>query len=225
MMWHPQDEDILRLPAPLLAQDEEGDDDDEDDEDEGEEPRGEEDEKLSEKVLKTRTILVSEPISDEVARKVYQQLLVLEAESAEKPITVLINSPGGEADSGFGIYDMLRFVQAPVRTIVAGLCASAAVMVFVAGEKGYRLSLPNSRFLLHQPSSQSFGQAADLKIASEEILKLRGRYNRIVAEITGKDLDQITRDADRDFWLGAAEALEYGLVDRVITKRSEVDHR
>ena len=220
MMWHPQDEEILRRPAPVLDHQDEDDDDDEFDE---EESRGEEDEKLSEKVLKTRTILVSEPISEELARTVYQQILVLEAESVEKPITVLINSPGGEADSGFGIYDMLRFTAAPVRTIVAGLCASAAVMVFLAGAKGQRLATPNSRFLLHQPSSQSFGQAADLKIASEEIVKLRGRYNRIVAEVTGKNLDQINHDADRDFWLNAPEALEYGLVDRVVGKRAEIE--
>ncbi len=219
MMWHPRDEEVLRRPAPIL----DCQDDDDDEEYEEEEARGDEDEKLSDKVLKTRTILVSEPISDELARKVYQQILVLEAESTEKPITVLINSPGGEADSGFGIYDMLRFTAAPVRTLVAGLCASAAVMVFLAGAKGYRMATPNSRFLLHQPSSQSFGQAADLKIASEEIVKLRGRYNRIVAEVTGKPLDQINHDADRDFWLNALEAVEYGLVDRVVGKRTEVD--
>ena len=219
MRWHPQDEEILHRPAPVLEQDE----DDDEDYDEEAETRGEEDEKLSEKVLKTRTILVSESISDELARKVYQQILVLEAESAEKPITVLINSPGGEADSGFGIYDMLHFTAAPVRTIVAGLCASAAVMVFLAGAKGFRLATPNSRFLLHQPSSQSFGQAADLKIASEEIVKLRKRYNGIVAEVTGKGLEQINHDADRDFWLNAVEAVEYGLVDRVVAKRTEID--
>ncbi len=192
------------------------------DEEEEEETRGEEDDKLTEKILKTRTILVSEAISDELARKVYQQLLVLEADSKDKPITVIINSPGGEADSGFGIHDMLKFVEVPVRTIVAGLCASAAVMIFLAGDRGNRYTLPGSRFLLHQPSSQSFGQASDLKIASEEILRLRERYNQIVAEVTGKTIDRINEDADRDFWLDAKEADAYGLVDKVITKRSEI---
>ncbi len=201
--------------------DEDPDGDPGDDEDEP--GRGEDDEKLQEKLLKTRTILLSEAITDEMARKVYQQILVLEADSREKPITVFINSPGGEADSGFGMFDMLRFVEMPVRTIVAGLCASAAVMVFLAGDKGSRFTLPNSRFLLHQPSSQSFGQASDLEIASAEILRLRERYNRVVSEVTGKDLELINKDADRDFWLTAPEALEYGLVDRVIGRRSEIE--
>lgn len=200
------------------------DDPDEDEEDEGEEERsGGDDDKLQEKVLKTRTVLVCESINDDLARKVYQQLLILEAESREKPITVLVNSPGGEADSGFGIYDMLRFVQMPVRTLVAGLCASAAVLVYLAGAEQQRYSLPHSRFLLHQPSSQSFGQASDLQIASQEILRLRDHYNRIVAELTGKDLKTITRDADRDFWMTAQEARDYGLVTRVITRRDEMD--
>ncbi len=218
MTWYPQDEQ-LPLTDPRLTEEE---DEDEDYEEE-ESSREDDDEKLTDKVLKTRTVLVSEAITDDLARKVYQQLLVLESESPEKPITVIINSPGGEADSGFGIYDMLRFVRAPVRTIVAGLCASAAIMVFLAGDKNYRLTLPNSRFLLHQPSSQSFGQASDLKIASEEILKLRSRYNQIVAAVTGKDIDTINADADRDFWMGATEAVDYGLVDRLITNRAEVE--
>ncbi|MBD3235720.1 MAG: ATP-dependent Clp protease proteolytic subunit [Candidatus Eisenbacteria bacterium] len=199
-------------------------DPEEDDDDEGEEERsGGDDDKLQEKVLKTRTVLVCESISDELARKVYQQLLILEAESREKPITVLVNSPGGEADSGFGIYDMLRFVGAPVRTLVAGLCASAAVLVFLAGDKRHRYSLPHSRFLLHQPSSQSFGQASDLQIASREILRLRDRYNRIVADLTGTDLETITRDSDRDFWMTAEEARDYGLVQQLIRERGEMD--
>jgi ATP-dependent Clp protease protease subunit len=213
MRWHRDDEELVRF-------DEEEPDDGE--EEEEEEHRGEEDDKLQEKMLKTRTILVSEAISDEIARKVYQQLIVLESDSREKPITVIINSPGGEADSGFGIHDMLRFVEMPVRTVVAGLCASAAIMVFLAGEKGKRFSLPNSRFLLHQPSTQSFGQATDLEIASTEILKLRERYNRIVADLTGKDLETINKDADRDFWLTASDAHDYGLVDHVITTRTEM---
>ncbi len=203
--------------------DDEDPDGDPDDDEEEEPGRGEDDEKLQEKLLKTRTILLSEAITDEVARKIFQQILVLEADSREKPITVIINSPGGEADSGFGMFDMLRFVEMPVRTIVAGLCASAAVMVFLAGDKGSRFTLPNSRFLLHQPSSQSFGQASDLEIASAEILRLRERYNHVVSEVTGKELELINKDADRDFWLTAPEALEYGLVDKVVSRRSEIE--
>ncbi|MCK4305099.1 MAG: ATP-dependent Clp protease proteolytic subunit [Candidatus Eisenbacteria sp.] len=214
MRWHRDEDELIRL-------DEEDPDEDEEEE-EQEDHRGEEDDKLQEKMLKTRTVLVSEAITDEVARKIFQQLLVLESDSKEKPITVVINSPGGEADSGFGIHDMLRFVEMPVRTLVAGLCASAAVIVFLAGDKGKRFSLPNSRFLLHQPSSQSFGQASDLEIASKEIAKLRERYNRIVADKTGRDIETITKDSDRDFWLSAKEAKEYGLVEHMVTHRSEI---
>jgi ATP-dependent Clp protease, protease subunit len=207
----------------LRAQEPDDEPDDEEEEEEEERKPADEDERLAEKVLKTRTILISEAITDELARRVFQQLLVLEAESREKPITVIINSPGGEADSGFGIYDMLRFVAPPVRTLVAGLCASAAVIIFLAGDKGERTSLPHSRFMMHQPSSASFGQASDLQIASAEILRLRERYNRIVAEIVGKDLDTIRRDADRDFWLSAEEARVYGLVDRLVERRADME--
>ncbi len=219
MKWQldPEEQRRLAEERPLR-----GEDEDEDEEEEDEEGRGEEDEKLQEKLLKTRTILISEPVSDDLARKVYQQLLILEAESHEKPITVIINSPGGEADSGFGIYDMLRFIEVPIRTLVAGLCASAAVMIFLGGDKGQRFSLPNSRFLLHQPSSQSVGQASDLQIASEEILRLRKRYNSIVADVTGKSVEKVDEDADRDFWMSSDQAADYKLVDGIITKRSEM---
>ena len=138
-------------------------------------------------------------------------------------ITVIINSPGGEADSGFGIYDMMRFVSCPMRTIVAGLDASAAVLVGLATDKENRYSLPNSRFLLHQPMAVSFGQASDLEIASTEILRLRDRYNQIIADGTGKDLDQVAADSDRDFWMNSSQALEYGLVSKIINSREEMD--
>lgn len=181
-----------------------------------------EDSKLTERFLKTRTILISEEISSEVAKRVYQNLVLLESQDTEKPITVIINSPGGEADSGFGIYDMLRFTPAPIRTIVAGLCASAAILIFIAAEEKDRLSLPHSRFLLHQPSSASFGQASDLEIAANEIIRLRDRYNELVSEATGKPIDQVAADADRDFWMAAPQALEYGLVKRIVTHRNEI---
>ncbi len=196
-----------------------------DPEDGGEEPAKEKEKdsgRLSSKLMKARSILVSEPISSHLAQKIYQQLLLLELDDPDKAITVFVNSPGGEADSGFGIYDMLRFVRPPIRTIVCGLCASAAVMVFLAGEKGQRLTLPNSRFLLHQPSSASMGQASDLEIASREILKLRERYNEIVALETGKKREQVDDDADRDFWMTASEAVDYGLANRVVTTRQEL---
>jgi len=212
MRWkRPEDEKLVRF-----------DEECEECEEEEEETSHEED-KFQEKMLKTRTILVSEAISDELAKKVYQQLLVLEADSKEKPITVIVNSPGGEADSGFGIYDMLRFVDIPIQTIVAGLCASAGVMVFLGGDDGKRFTLPNSRFLLHQPSSQSYGQASDLQIASEEIVRLREQYNKIVADVTGKDLETVTKDANRDFWLSATEAVDYGLAKKVVNSRQDIE--
>jgi ATP-dependent Clp protease protease subunit len=198
--------------------------DDEDEEEGGEEHKGKGGEpRLMAKFLRARTILVSESITSSLARRIYQNLILLEADDSERMITMVINSPGGEADTGFGIYDMVRFVRPPVRTLVAGLCASAAVMVFLAAPKEQRFSLPNSRFLLHQPSSANFGQASDLEIASREILKLRDRYNEIIAHETGRTLEKVTEDADRDFWMSAAEAQEYGLVQRVVTHRKELD--
>jgi ATP-dependent Clp protease, protease subunit len=217
MVWDPQE--LYRRER--LDEDPAQDEPEEEPEEEGAGADGED--RLQDKVLKTRTIMLSESISEELARKVYQQLIILEAESKEKPITLIINSPGGEADSGFGLYDMIRFVTPPVHTLVAGLCASAAIIVFLAGEKGWRMSLPNSRFMMHQPSSQTFGQASDLEIASNEIIRLRERYNRIVAEVTGKDPVLVSRDVDRDFWLGAEEARAYGLVERIVASRAEID--
>ena len=207
---------------PFKYDDDDDDEDDDDADEAAESTKKDEDPKLAEKFLKARTILVSEPISSALAKTFYQQLVLLENEDPKKVVTVIINSPGGEADAGFGMYDMLRFVTCPVRTIVAGLCASAAVMVFLGGDRGHRFSLPSSRFLLHQPSSQSFGQASDLEIASREILRLRDQYNRVVAEETGRTLEKVTEDADRDFWMSSGEAAEYGLVTKVVTHRGEM---
>ena len=210
---------------PRLDDDDDDEEEDDDDEEDVEQPQGKavDEGRMAEKFLKARTILISETITSEMARRVLQNLILFESEDPEKLITIILNSPGGEADTGFGIYDMIRFVRPPVRVIVSGLCASAAVMVFLAADRDHRLSLPNSRFLLHQPSSASFGQASDLEIASREILKLRDRYNEIVAHETGRTLERVTEDSDRDFWMSALEAKEYGLVTQVITKREELD--
>lgn len=173
--------------------------------------------------LKTRAVMVCQPIDDEIARKATQQILVLESKDPEAPITVYVNSPGGSADSGFALYDLLRFVTCPVRTVVNGLCASAAVLVYLGGRKGLRFSLPNSRFLLHQPRTHMTGHAADIQISAREILRLKNRYNEIVASETGKDAKKVAEDADRDFWLSATEAREYGLIDRIVTAKSEIE--
>lgn len=177
---------------------------------------------MMKRMLKTRSILVFEPISDKLARRVQNTLLLMQQDDEKAPITVYINSPGGSADSGFAIYDSLRFFKPPVRTVVNGLCASAAVMVYLAAPKERRTSLPNSRFLLHQPSTAAYGTASDIEINAEEIVKLRVRYNEIVGKECGKTMEQVTKDADRDFWMSPEEAHKYGLVGKVIKSFGEL---
>lgn len=179
--------------------------------------------RLQERLLEARTILVADEVSDELYRKVATSLILLERIDAKAPITLFVNSPGGSADSGFAIYDLLRFSTCPVRTVANGVVASAAVLIYLGAEKGQRHSLPNARFLLHQPSTMVRGQSSDIDIAAKEIVKLRRRYNEIVAETTGKALDLVEKDSDRDFWLGPSEAKEYGLVDRIVKTRAELD--
>jgi ATP-dependent Clp protease protease subunit len=174
-------------------------------------------------LVRSRTLMITGPINDALARYVSGRLLIMEAEHPEKPITVFINSPGGSADSGFAIYDMLRFVAPPIRTICNGLCASAAILVLLATEKKNRFSLPESRFLIHQPSTFGMGTASDLDITAREIIKLRERYNKIIAQQTGKAMEKILSDSQRDFWLNAKEASDYGLVHGIVTARSEID--
>jgi len=191
---------------------------------EGEEERRERiEDKLVERLIRKRTVLISRTISDVTAERVIASLILMEEEDPTKPITVYINSPGGAADSGFAIYDVLRFMQPQVRTVCSGLCASAAIIIFLAADQGQRYSLPNSRFLLHQPFTSAWGQATDLQITAKQILKLKDRFNSIVAEATGKSVEQISEDANRDFWLSAQEALEYRIVDKIITSRMEIE--
>jgi ATP-dependent Clp protease protease subunit len=187
-----------------------------------EQEKEEKEENFGKRLLKARVIMISEPISDKLARSVATQCIVMQEESMTSPITIYINSPGGSADSGFAIFDLLRFVSPPIRTICTGLCASAAVLIFLAPPKEARFTLLNSRFLLHQPSTSLFGTASDIEINAHEIIKLRERYNTIVATETNKKLEQVTQDADRDFWLSATEALEYGLVGKVIHSFKEI---
>lgn len=178
---------------------------------------------LERHLIESRTLLVSGPITDRLARHCAERLFVMEARDAEKPITVIINSPGGSADSGFAIYDLLRFVRPPIRTVVNGLCASAGILVHLAGDRGSRFCLPESRFMIHQPSTAGQGTASDLDITAREVIKLRERYVRIIAEGTGRDPERILEDARRDFWLNGEEAKKYGLVDRVVRERAEME--
>ena len=172
---------------------------------------------LQNEILDSRTIIISEEVSPELAKKVFQQLVILNRRSEKDPVYVYINSPGGCADSGFAIYDMLRYFKAPVITICSGLCASAAVMIYLGADKGKNYSLHNSRFLLHQPSTGIRGSASDIEITADEINKIRERYDGVVSEITGKTKKQVAADADRDFWMSAQEAKKYGLVSKIIT--------
>jgi len=171
----------------------------------------------------TRTIVIAKEVDRDLMNKVTNNLLYLEHIDPQKPITVFVNSPGGDADSGFAIYDVMKFVESPVSTVVAGLCASAGVIIFLGGDKGQRVSTPHSRFLIHQPSTGAQGQTSDIEITAKEIIKTRDRYNRVVAEETGIVADKIVKDANRDFWLSASEAVEYGLVDRIAASRNELN--
>ena len=177
---------------------------------------------LALKLLETRTVIISEGISEELARKVISQLLLLEAQDASKPIKIFVNSPGGSADSGFAIFDMLRFVKPPVTMIGMGLVASAAAIILLAAPRERRVGLPNSHYLIHQPMSGTRGVATEIEIHAKEIEKLRAKINRLIADETGQPIDKVQKDTDRDYWMNAEEAVGYGLLSRTIRTRSEL---
>ncbi|MCB8945456.1 MAG: ATP-dependent Clp protease proteolytic subunit [Ardenticatenaceae bacterium] len=177
--------------------------------------------RFNEKLLETRTITIFGEINMKLAQVVTQQLLILAADSDE-PIKIFINSPGGHVESGDTIFDMIRFVDAPVKIIGTGWVASAGALIYAAVPKENRYSLPNTRFLLHQPMGGARGQAADIAIEAEEILKMRRRLNQIFADQTGQPLEKVERDTDRNFWMSANQAKEYGLVGHIINSGSEV---
>jgi len=177
---------------------------------------------LTEKFLKTRQILLSGEINKDLAEKIVRQLLILEADS-DKPLYIYIDSPGGDVDAGFAIFDMIRFVKVPVVLIGMGLVASAAALVLLAVPKERRLGLPNSHYLIHQPMSGMKGVATEIEIHAQELAKTRSKLNKLIASETGKPIDQVAKDTDRDYWLNAEEALQYGLLSRIITKRTDVE--
>lgn len=179
-------------------------------------------EQLMQKFLNTRQIILSGEVNKELAEKVIRQLLILEADSASKPIYVYIDSPGGDVDAGFAIFDMIRFIKPPVYTIGMGLVASAGALILLAASKNYRLGLPNSHYLIHQPLSGIKGVATDIEIHAKEIEKIRAKINALIAEETGKDVDEVAKDTDRDYWLSADEAVNYGLILQVIKTRSDL---
>jgi ATP-dependent Clp protease protease subunit len=172
-------------------------------------------------LFKSRTVLVFGEIDMRLAERVTAQMTALAAES-DAPIRMLINSPGGHVESGDTIHDMIRFCGAPVTVIGTGWVASAGAHIFLGAEKERRLCLPNTRFLLHQPAGGMRGQASDIQIEAEQIIRMRDRVNRMIAEETGQTVDKIVKDTQRNFWMNAEEAVEYGIVSRIIKNTSEV---
>jgi len=173
------------------------------------------------KMLKTRTILLSGEINKNLAERTIRQLILLE-DMGDDPIRIFIDSPGGDADAGYAIFDMIRFIRPPVWTIGMGLVASAAAIIQLASPKERRLGLPNSHYLIHQPLSGIRGVATDIEIHARELDKLRDKINRLIAEETGVNREQVEKDTDRDYWMNAEDAVKYGLISRVISRRDEL---
>jgi ATP-dependent Clp protease, protease subunit len=184
--------------------------------------RGERDWDLFSRLLKDRIIFLGSEVNDDVANIIIAQLLVLEGEDPDKEITMYINSPGGVITSGLAIYDTMQYVRCPVSTVCLGQAASMGAVLLAAGSKGRRRCLPNSRVMIHQPHGGARGQATDIEIQAREILYVRARLNEILAKHTGVSIDRIQSDTERDRFLSAAEAKEYGLVDEVIAHRKTV---
>lgn len=186
--------------------------------------RGERAFDLYSRLLKEHIIFLGTPIDDTVANLICAQLLHLESENPDKDINIYINSPGGDINALFAIYDTMQYIKPDITTICFGQAASAAAVLLAAGTKGKRLALPHARILIHQPYAQAGGQATDIELAAKEILRLRTELEEILAAHTGQPVEKIHRDTDRDFVMTAAEAKEYGIIDEVITARTVVDN-
>ncbi len=183
--------------------------------------RGERSYDIYSRLLKERIIFLGEEVTDVSASIVIAQLLFLEAEDPEKDIQIYINSPGGSVTAGFAIYDTMRYIKCDVSTICVGLAASMGAFLLAGGTKGKRLALPNAEIMIHQPSGGTQGQATEIEITAKHILKTKQRLNEILSANTGQDIETVSRDTDRDNWMSAEEAKEYGLIDMVISSRSE----
>ena len=178
---------------------------------------------LATKMLQTRTIIISQQVNSELTQKVLGQILLLEQEDPEAPVTVFINSPGGEMFSGYAIFDTLRFISCPITTIVAGFAASMGSILSLAADKGRRFAMPQAKILIHQPLLMGYqGRAADCEIQAREILKTREHLINLYCEYTGRDYDEIKQAIDRDNWFTAEEALDFGLLDKVVRTRKEL---
>nr|ANA75366.1 Clp protease [Bacillus subtilis] len=183
--------------------------------------RGERAYDIYSRLLKDRIIMLGSAIDDNVANSIVSQLLFLEAEDPEKDISIYINSPGGSITAGMAIYDTMQFIKPKVSTICIGMAASMGAFLLAAGEKGKRYALPNSEVMIHQPLGGAQGQATEIEIAAKRILLLRDKLNKVLAERTGQPLEVIERDTDRDNFKSAEEALEYGLIDKILTRNTE----
>lgn len=181
--------------------------------------RGERSYDIFSRLLNDRIIMLSEEVNDTTASLVVAQLLYLEAQDPDKDIMFYINSPGGSVTSGMAIYDTMQYIKPDVSTICIGMAASMGAFLLSSGAKGKRLALPNAEIMIHQPSGGSQGQCTDIQIQAEQILKIKKNLNRILAENTGKDIAVVEKDCERDHFMSAQEALEYGIIDRVITRR------
>ncbi|HEY2164046.1 MAG TPA: ATP-dependent Clp protease proteolytic subunit [Gemmatimonadaceae bacterium] len=186
-------------------------------------PRGERSYDIFSRLLMDRIIFLGTPVNDDVANIVIAQMLFLEADNPDRDIFLYINSPGGSVSAVLAIYDTMQFMKSPVNTICMGLAASMGAFLLAGGRKGKRSTLPHSRIMIHQPSQQGGGgSASDIEIQAKEILYLRGKLNQLWTKHTGQSLERIERDTDRDRYLSAEEAKDYGIVDHVITQRGEV---
>ncbi len=181
--------------------------------------RGERSYDIFSRLLNDRIVMLSEEVNDVTASLIVAQLLYLEAQAPDKEIQFYINSPGGSVSAGLAIYDTMRYIKADVSTICIGMAASMGAFLLAAGEKGKRLALPNAEIMIHQPSGGSRGQATDIQIQAEQILKIKKKLNIMLSENTGQPLERIAQDTERDYFMSSQEALEYGLIDKVISKR------
>ena len=176
---------------------------------------------IDEKLFKSRAITIFGEINDKLAKSVTEKLLALAADSDE-PICIYISSPGGHVESGDVVYDMIKFIKPTVKVIGTGWVASAATTIYLAAAKENRFSLPNTRFLVHQPSGGSRGDATDIAIQAQEIVKMRGRINQLIADETGRPLERVAQDTDRDFWMSAADAIDYSIVSKIVKSVTEI---
>jgi ATP-dependent Clp protease protease subunit len=186
-------------------------------------PRGERAYDIYSRLLKERIIFLGTPVTDEIASLVIAQMLFLEAEDPDKDITFYVNSPGGVVTAGLAIYDTMRYVRCEIVTLCMGQAASMGALLLAAGTKGKRYALPNSRILIHQPMGGFQGQATDIDIHAQEILRMRSDLNKILAQHTGQNIRKIKKDTERDYFMSAEEAKKYGIIDRVLEKRTKTD--